>query len=253
MTAPIEARVAAALRAAGAYFEPNPDLFARVTRSVEADRARVRWRWRMAARGAGCVALLTAVGAAGSDFRQGSVLMPWWLLHLLITVVLLAIAVVLGPFIKRFGRSYAADVFRANPQTGKSYLVLTDIAYYLIFVSYILFTLQFETQSDWGDDANANQLQFEVARVGGILLILGLLHAANILMLPMIGRVLSLNRKLDEQDLGGAPVGSPRAAGGPSAATAAGTSLTAGAWVLRIEPITGPAAPEPPRGQSVDE
>jgi hypothetical protein len=174
--------------------------------------------------------------------------MPWWLLHLLTTVVLLAIAVVLGPFIKRFGRSYAADVFRANPHTGKSYLVLTDIAYYLIFVSYILFTLQFETQSDWGDDANANQLRFEVARIGGILLILGLLHAANIVMLPMIGRVLSLNRKLDEQDLGGATPAAP--------APDAGASLTAGAWVLRIEPVTGPPPAAPPSGvpsQSVDE
>jgi hypothetical protein len=250
MTVPIEARVAAALHAAGEHFEPNPDLFTRVSRSVEADRERRRWRWRMAARGALFVVALTAVGAAGSDFRKGSVLMPWWLLHLLTTVVLLSIAVVLGPFIKRFGRSYAADVFRANPRTGKSYLVLTDIAYYLIFVSYILFTLQFETQSDWGEDAGANQLQFEVARVGGILLILGLLHAANIVMLPMIGRVLSLNRKLDEQEFG-TPT-SPTA-GGPTTSvmsTDAGATLTAGAWVLRIEPVT---RAEPPRGQSVEE
>src|SRR4051812_35720130 len=101
MTAPIEARVAAALHAAGEHFEPNPDLFARVSRSVEADRERRRWRRRMAGRGALFVGSLTAVGAAGSDFRQGSVLMPWWLLHLLTTVVLLGIAVVLGPFIKR--------------------------------------------------------------------------------------------------------------------------------------------------------
>ena len=34
---------------------------------------------------------------------------------------------------RRFGRAYAADVFHDNPQTGKSYIVLTDIVYYLIF------------------------------------------------------------------------------------------------------------------------
>ena len=35
--------------------------------------------------------------------------------------------------------------------------------------------------------------------VGGILLIVGLLHGLNVLMLPMIGRILTLNRRLDEQ------------------------------------------------------
>jgi hypothetical protein len=254
VTAPIEARVADALRAAGEHVEPNPDLFARVSRSVEADRARRRWRWRMATWGVGYVAVLTAVGAAGSDLGQGSILMPWWLLHLLTTVVLLTIAVVLGPFIKRFGRSYAADVFRANPHTGKSYLVLTDIAYYLIFVSYILFTLQFEAQTDWGQDANAAQLRFEVARVGGILLILGLLHAANIVMLPMIGRVLSLNRKLDEEELGtpSAPGAGAGAAGPTTGAPGTGTALAAGAWVLRIEPAPNPPPVDAPP-QSTDE
>ena len=60
--------------------------------------------------------------------------MQWWVIELITNIVLVALAIGLGPFIKRFGRSYAADVFRANPRTGKSYLVLTDVAYYLIFV-----------------------------------------------------------------------------------------------------------------------
>ena len=49
----------------------------------------------------------------------------------------------LGPFIKRFGRAYAADVFHDNPLTGKSYIVLTDIVYYLIFAAFILMTANF--------------------------------------------------------------------------------------------------------------
>ena len=69
--------------------------------------------------------------------------MPWWVIELITNIVLVGLAVGLGPFIKRFGRSYAADVFRANPRTGKSYLVLTDIAYYLIFTSFVLFTVTF--------------------------------------------------------------------------------------------------------------
>ena len=59
--------------------------------------------------------------------------MPWWILELATTAVLVAIALWLGPFIKRFGRAYAADVFHDNPLTGKSYIVLTDVVYYLIF------------------------------------------------------------------------------------------------------------------------
>ena len=70
--------------------------------------------------------------------------MPWWVLELATTAVLIAIALWLGPFIKRFGRAYAADVFHDNPLTGKSYIVLTDVVYYLIFTAYILFTVRFE-------------------------------------------------------------------------------------------------------------
>ncbi|MEE9182982.1 MAG: hypothetical protein V3U39_00730 [Acidimicrobiia bacterium] len=50
--------------------------------------------------------------------------MAWWVLELIVTLLLVAILFVLGPVIKRFRKSYAADIFRANPRTGKSYLVL---------------------------------------------------------------------------------------------------------------------------------
>lgn len=124
--------------------------------------------------------------------------MDWWILELLTTAVLVAIALWLGPLIKRFGKSYAADVFRANPRTGKSFIVLTDIAYYLIFFSYILFTTSFELDGNWGQTVNGAQLQHEVARIGGILLILGLLHGLNLIAMPVMARLLTLNRHLDE-------------------------------------------------------
>ena len=185
--------------------------------------------------------------------------MPWWVLELLTTALLLAIAAVLGPFIKRFGRSYAADVFRANPRTGKSYLVLTDIAYYLIFVAYILFSINFEPRSNWANDVVAKQVQSETARVGGILLLLGLLHAANIVMLPVIGRMLSLNRKLDEHELGlsdgpTAPSSAPARSGAAVAPT-----LGAGTWIVHVEQAqqptppssgAGPTPPPPEEGDS---
>ena len=55
----------------------------------------------------------------------------------------------------------------------------TDVAYYLIFTSFVLFTVTFVEAADW-KQATGAQLKHEVARVGGILLIMGVLHAANV-------------------------------------------------------------------------
>lgn len=122
--------------------------------------------------------------------------MEWWQLELITNLVLIAIIIVLGPLIKRFGRAYAADVFRASPRTGKSYLVLMDVAYYLIFSAYVLFTASFRPRSEW--IAAGAQLEEEVIRVGGILLLMGLLHGINVLSLPLVGRLLGFNRALEE-------------------------------------------------------
>ena len=123
--------------------------------------------------------------------------MSWWVIELITNVVLVAILVILGPLIKRFGRAYAGDVFRANPRTGKSYLVLMDVAYYLIFTAYILFTIRFEPQPSW-ESSVAAQLQDEVVRVAGMLLLMGILHGLNVLSLPLIGRLLGMSRQLEE-------------------------------------------------------
>jgi hypothetical protein len=45
----------------------------------------------------------------------------------------------------------------------------------------------------------AEQVQHNLIRLGGILLIIGLLHGANLIALPIIGRLLTLNRRLDQQ------------------------------------------------------
>ena len=124
--------------------------------------------------------------------------MEWWILELIVVAILIALLAVLGPVIKRFGKGYAADVFRANPRTGKSYLVLMDIAYYLIFGAFVLFTIQFDRDTGWTQTVSAPQLEASVIRVGGMLLLMGLLHGLNVLSLPVIGRLFSLNRRLDD-------------------------------------------------------
>lgn len=132
--------------------------------------------------------------------------MDWWILELIFVAVMVAVLGILGPLIRRFGKAYAADVFMANPRTGKSYLVLMDFAYYMIFGAYILFVIKWEPDTGWGEQVNAEQLQASVVRLGGMVLLMGLLHGLNVLSLPLIGRVFTLNRRLDDE------VSGPRAA-----------------------------------------
>jgi len=194
----LEERVREALAGGAAALTESQDLFARVRLSIEDDR-RTRARHRHGMAVIAClVGAAVALAAATTDRRQGEWLMDWWVLEVMWFVAMVALALWLGPFIRRFGKSYAADVFRANPRTGKSFIVLMDVAYYLIFFAYILFTVQFEPAGGWADTVDADQLRATAVRVGGILLVVGLLHGLNVLTLPIIGRLLTLNRRLDE-------------------------------------------------------
>ncbi len=198
----IEHLIEEALRPVGAAPPPpSRDLFGRVLESVHDDQRRRRKVRRVVAIWVVAVvaaALLVLLLTPRSD---GVLLMPWWILELATTAVLVGIAVWLGPFIKRFGRAYAADVFHDNPATGKSYIVLTDVVYYLIFAAYILFTVQLGPPKDtWGilsQTVVAPQVQAELVRIGGILLVIGVLHGLNIVLMPVLGRLFSLNRRVD--------------------------------------------------------
>lgn len=194
----LEDRISSALRTEPTT--PSPDLFDRVRESIDADRRRRRHGLIGLAAGTATVVGLTLLVLTLTPRRNGALAMPWWILEVTTTLVLVAIAVWLGPFIKRFGRAYAADVFHDNPLTGKSYIVLTDIVYYLIFAAYILFSLRFAPQEGWDNVASglvtAEQLQASVMRIGGILLIIGILHGLNIVLMPVLGRLFSLNRRV---------------------------------------------------------
>lgn len=126
--------------------------------------------------------------------------MQWWMLELVTAIILVAIVVVLGPLIKRFGRAYAGDVFRANPRTGKSYLLLMDFAYYLVFGAYVLFVVQFTRDVTWTETVGGAQLQASTLRIGGLMVLMGLLHGFNVLSLPIVGRLFTLNRRLDDDE-----------------------------------------------------
>jgi hypothetical protein len=198
MTSRLERLLADALHEAGTHVDPSPDLFSRIRTGIDTDRRRRHKRRRRLIAVAATAGAL-AVALTALIYRQGEPHMDWWILELAAFVALAAIALILGPFIKRFGRSYAADVFRSNPSTGKSFIVLTDFAYYLIFSAYIMFTTTIDRPREWTADVGADQFEHTIVRIGGILLIIGLLHGVNLLVLPIIGRLLTLNRRLDQQ------------------------------------------------------
>ena len=231
----LERRLIEAFAEARTSVFENPDLFARVTRSVDEARDRRRFRLTLAAWVFAFLAANAALALALSDFDNRRFNMQWWVIELITNIVLVALAIGLGPFIKRFGRSYAADVFRANPRTGKSYLVLTDVAYYLIFTAFILFTVTFVERPSWRL-STGTQLKAEVARIGGILLIMGVLHAINVVALPIIGRLLSSSKRLDDA----------RAQPGSGVSSASMPPLGPGTWILRIEEAPAGNAPERP-------
>ena len=178
----------------------SPDLLDRIEMAVDADeKRRRRLRTGMAWASVATVGLI----ALGTLTIQGGTDVEWWILELITTAVLFGIAFALGPFIRRYGKAYVADVFRANPRTGKTFVFLTDVAYYLLFVAYILLTARFQQSTAWGifGDVTARQVQHEVWRVGGILAIIGVLHSVNLLLLPVVGRLFTMNLRLDREVL----------------------------------------------------
>ena len=199
----LEDRLHAAFVEDGRQRTPAPDLFERIVDSIDQDRRRrrrLRWvvlAWLVSGVAiSGAVVILTPRGERGMQMR-------WWILEVATNLALLGIALWLGPFIKRFGRAYAADVFHDNPLTGKSYILLTDIVYYLIFAAYILFSVHVSPQRDWHNEISglvtAEQVTSELARLGGILLVIGILHGLNIVLMPVLGRLFSLNRRLPDR------------------------------------------------------
>lgn len=176
-------------------YAPSPDLFAKVQRSIEEDnprRRRIRQAivWLVAAAGTVIVFLL-----ATAKVENGLVDMSFTSLELLVTAIMIAIVAVMGPAIRRFGLTYERAVFAGSPETGTQVLKLLDIAYYLIFGAYIVMTLMFEPPRNvpFLDQQFTDALLVETQRLGGLLLLMGLLHVALLLALPIVGLVHSAN------------------------------------------------------------
>lgn len=184
----VEQRLVEAFRASE-QVEPTPDLFSRVVHSIEEDR---RHRMRVVRTIVLCAAVCAAMIAAGAvavvDSRAGRIVhRPT--MEALEAAALVLVLVALGPAIRRFGRNYAADLWPAGASLPTVMLRLLDLAYYLVGVGYLLLTVEFEFR-DWrSGDRLADQLAGAAERIAGLLLALGVLHAATLVLLPLIALV----------------------------------------------------------------
>jgi hypothetical protein len=133
--------------------------------------------------------------------------MAWNVAELVKIVALIVVAVGLHQTIRRFGKQYAAEVFESTPRLGAAFITLADFAYYLIFAAYVLFSLHLErparydtfgnlVEYRWTEILGATQLQDSVITIGGICLIIGILHGLNVFVLPFVGSVLALRARL---------------------------------------------------------
>lgn len=191
----VEERLTAAFRAADQY-QPSPDLFAKVTRSIEEDashRRRVRRLVGTLIAAFGLVAIYLFVAI---DRVDGALRMPFWTLEVLVTGIMIGLVLALGPTIRRFGTAFESDIFRTSPDTGRSFLTLMDVAYYLIFGAYTFMTLRYSPPANVaGAEDLARWLGWESQRVAGLLILMGLLHAVTLLVLPVVGLVFSANMR----------------------------------------------------------
>ncbi|MEX1124695.1 MAG: hypothetical protein WD895_02885 [Acidimicrobiia bacterium] len=167
-------------------FEPSPDLFARVERSLDEDlRHRRRVRWVAVSLVAGAIGTALFLRAVISVSSAGRLVAPGWALEIVATVIQMAVLLTLGPAIRRFGQPLVADVFRLDPAAGNRFLNLLDIAYYLFFVGLILMRANLDSVS------RSLVLGEEAWRwtesVAVFLLYMGLAHTFTIAVLPLIG------------------------------------------------------------------
>ena len=187
----VEQRLVDALRATGRV-EPSPDLWSRVLHSIEEDRTHRR---RVLASFAATIAIVAGLAALGVvnlvDAPAGlRVRIP--AMELIETITLIALVAVLGPAVRRFGRGYAHDLWPTTPDTATSLLRLLDVAYLLVFSGYILLTAHFDF--GWSVIDLAGQVEDLAWRVGGLVLTMGLLHAATIMALPVVALIANSTR-----------------------------------------------------------
>lgn len=237
----IEERLVDALRQAD-QVQPSPDLFARLERSIEEDQSYRRRRLVVVLAvlaGAGAVAAWLYVGtdrASGGELAIAS-----WRVVVAYLAVAGIILVSLAPHIRRFGRSYIDDVFHLAPETGGRFLLVLDIAYFTAFTG-----LTMVDADTWELGSNVSllgSLEKFASDLGVLLVAMGVLHALNIAVLPILGLIYNSIVRVDLRRRAGdaAPPESARAKHVDRNARAFAIGLAVAAAGFALTFLIGPA------------
>lgn len=174
--------------------EPSDDLWSRVVHSIEEDRRHRRRVVGTAIAVLASVAVIVAVGAMSLESGPSGRFLDGTTLMALETTLLLVMMLTLGPAIRRFGRGYAGDLWPPASPTPGALLKLLDIAYLLVFSGYVLITTDLADVGAAAPDLVADQIQHAAWRLGGMLLLIGVLHAVTIAVLPAVALVANSTR-----------------------------------------------------------
>ena len=193
----LEQRLLGALHAAAAV-EPSGDLWSRVLHSIDEDR---RHRRRVISVIAGSLAVVSlaviAVLISREEHPRASSLgyrVGWWQLEVIESAMLVTLIAGMAPAIRRFGRGYADDLFPSGDTTGGRLVALLDVAYLLVFTGYLLVSTEFTKPDAYIVWDLGDQLASSVARIAGLLLLMGVLHAATFMALPILALVANTTR-----------------------------------------------------------
>lgn len=208
----LERRLSEALHLAD-HYQPSVDLYARVSRSIEEDRAhRHRLRIGVGAGGGGLVIGAGFIRAVAGRDQFGALVFPKWSIQVLLLAFLTTCLVALGPAIRRLGQPFLAQIFHISPATGDRFSRLLDLAYYLFFGGGILIAIDL-TEPGSLVRIGSESVEAAIFDAANFLALLGLAHAANLLLLPVVGLVFSSVTRLARRRIAGkdAPPAAARA------------------------------------------
>ena len=104
-----------------------------------------------------------------------------YLAYLLISV---ALTVVAGRVLSRSGRMFLVDALGGSESAARGISNLIVVSFYLISLGFVALTMRTS-----GDIVNARQaIQLLAAKIGAVLLVLGVLYLAGILILTRLRR-----------------------------------------------------------------
>lgn len=198
----LERRLVEALHHAD-HYQPSVDLYARVSRSIEEDKAhRHRMRIGVAAGVSGLVIGAVFLGAVAGRDQFGVLVFPKWSIQVLLLVFLITGLVALGPAIRRLGQPFLAEIFHISPATGDRFSRLLDLAYYLFFSGRILSAIDV-TEAASLVRFGSESVRAAIFATANFLALLGFAHAANLLLLPVVGLVFSSLTRLARRRIAG--------------------------------------------------